>query len=258
MSTEVIAVANQKGGVGKTTTATNLGAALAEMGYKVLLVDLDPQACLSIGLGINPYELSESLHDVFADRVGMQEIIHPTRPGLHVAPATIDLAAAEMELVSALGREYILREALGPVRHNYDYIFLDCGPNLGLLTINALTAADKVLIPLQCEYLALRGMAVLLNTIEKVKAKLNPGLELLGILPTMYSTRTLHAREVLEQIKAMFGDKVYDIVIRTSIRFAEAPVAYQSILEYESTHDGAMAYRALAEVISHGKKKSKR
>jgi chromosome partitioning protein len=235
----VIVVANQKGGVGKTTTAINLGSALNELGKRVLLIDLDPQSALSAGLGVDSYQLDETIYDVLVDsRVTIQSIIRPIRPNLDVAPSNIDLAAAELELISAIGREYIFKEALAPIRKKYDYILVDSPPSLGLLTVNALTAADEVIIPLQCEYLALRGMRSLLETIEKVKAKLNPHLEIRGILGTMFNSRTLH------------------VVIKSSIRFAEAPVVHQSLLEYDPRHEGAMAYRKLAEVIVNGEKKS--
>ena len=253
----VIVVANQKGGVGKTTTAMNLGSALNELGQRVLLVDLDPQSALSAGLGVDSYQLDETIYDVLVDsRVTMQSIIHPIRPNLDVAPSNIDLAAAELELISAIGREYIFKEALAPVRDNYDYVLVDSPPSLGLLTVNALTAADEVIIPLQCEYLALRGMRSLLETIDKVRAKLNPHLEIRGILGTMYNARTLHAQEVMDEIRSIFGDKVFDVVIKSSIRFAEAPVVHQSLLEYDPRHEGAVAYRKLAEVIVNGEKKS--
>jgi chromosome partitioning protein len=253
----VIVIANQKGGVGKTTTAINLGSALNELGQRVLLVDLDPQSALSAGLGVDSYQLAETIYDVLVDsRVTMQSIIRSVRANLDVAPSNIDLAAAEVELISAIGREYIFKEALAPVRGNYDYILVDSPPSLGLLTVNALTAADEVIIPLQCEYLALRGMRSLLETIEKVRAKLNPHLEIRGILGTMFNSRTLHAQEVIDEIRSIFGDKVFDVVIKSSIRFAEAPVVHQSLLEYEPRHEGAMAYRKLAEVIVNGEKTS--
>jgi chromosome partitioning protein len=253
----VIVVANQKGGVGKTTTAMNLGAALNELGQRVLLVDLDPQSALSAGLGVDSYQLEETIYDVLVDsRVTMQSIIRSVRPNLDVAPSNIDLAAAELELISAIGREYIFKEALAPVRGNYDYVLVDSPPSLGLLTVNALTAADEVIIPLQCEYLALRGMRSLLETIDKVRAKLNPHLEIRGILGTMFNARTLHAQEVMDEIRSIFGDKVFDVVIKSSIRFAEAPVVHQSLLEYDPRHEGAMAYRKLAEVIVNGEKTS--
>jgi chromosome partitioning protein len=253
----VIAIANQKGGVGKTTTAIHLGAALAELGRRILLVDLDPQSAMSASLGIEPYRLEETIYNVLVDsHVPIQNVIRHIRPNLDIAPSNIDLAAAEIELISAIGREYIFKEALIPVRDNYDYILVDSPPSLGLLTVNALTAADEIIIPLQCEFLALRGMRFLLETIDKVKAKLNPHLEIRGILGTMYNTRTLHAQEVMDEIRSIFGDKVFDVVIRSSIRFAEAPVVQQSLLEYDPNHEGAMAYRKLAEVIVNDEKTS--
>ncbi len=253
----VIAIANQKGGVGKTTTAINLGFALAERGYRILLVDLDPQSALSGAVGLETYSLSRTVYDVLVDsRTPAQDVIHSVRDGIDVLPSNIDLAAAELELVSALGREYILKDALQPILDRYDYVLIDTPPSLGLLTINALAVADEVIIPLQAEFLALRGMRFLLDTIEKVCAKINPRLKLRGILGTMYNQRTLHAQEVMEEIRSLFGDIVFDVVIRTSIRFAEAPVAHLSILEYEPKHDGAMAYRQLAEEVIHGKKAS--
>lgn len=248
----VIAVANQKGGVGKTTTVVNLGAALAEQEKRTLLVDMDPQGALSAALGIESYQLDNTIYTVLVDSMPMKEVIQQVRPNLDVAPSNIDLAAAELELISAIGREYIFSDALKPVRDLYDYIVLDTPPSLGLLTINALTASNGVLIPLQCEYLAMRGIRFLLQTIEKVKAKLNPGLEVIGILGTMFNARTTHAQEVMNEIRSVFGDKVFNVVIKSSIRFAEAPVVHQPILEYDSKHEGAAAYRKLAEVIIHG------
>jgi chromosome partitioning protein len=255
----IIAVANQKGGVGKTTTAINLGAALAELGRKTLLIDLDPQAALSVGFGINSYELDETIYNALVDpaNTSLQSIAHyEVRPNLDLVPSNIDLAAAEMELIAAIGREYILKEILEPARKRYDYILIDCAPSLSLLTINALTASDSVLVPLQCEYLALRGMRTLIEVIGKVQNKLNPSLKILGILGTMYNTRTIHAQEVMEEVRSVFRDKVFDVVIHSSIKFAEAPVAHQSILEYASTHPGAVAYRTLAEVIVNGEEES--
>ncbi len=254
----VIAVANQKGGVGKTTTVINLGAALARLGQRTLMVDLDPQAALSAAYGLKPYQLSKTIYNalVSPDQHHLTTLIHNVRPNLDLVPANIDLAAAEVELISALGREYILREVLTPVLDDYDFILIDTPPSLGLLTVNSLAAATEVLIPLQCEYLAMRGMGTLLATVKKIQAEINPRLKLLGILGTMYDGRTIHSREVLSEIQKIFGDKVFDVVIGKSIRFAEAPVANQPIIEYDSRHDGAKAYLTLAEVIVHGKKES--
>jgi len=255
----VIAIANQKGGVGKTTTTINLGAALAELGRKTLLIDLDPQSALSEGFGINSYALEETIYNALidSDNTSLESVIHyEIRPNLDVVPSNIDLAAAEVELIAAIGREYILKEILEPVRKRYDYILIDCPPSLSLLTINALTASDSVLIPLQCEYLALRGMRTLIEVIERAQKKLNPGLKILGILGTMYNARTIHAREVMEEIRSVFGDKVFDVVIHSSIKFAEAPVVHKPILEYAGSHPGAVAYRTLAEVIVNGEEKS--
>jgi len=247
---QVIAIANQKGGVGKTTTVINLGAALAEMDKRTLLVDMDPQAALSAASGINPYALEKSIFDVLLDsKVSLQEIIHPLKPNLDLVPASIDLASAEMQLISEIGREYALKSALDPIRAQYDFVLIDSPPSLGLLTINVLAAADTTLIPVQCEYLAMRGLRMLLDTIAKVRRMLNPGVEILGILPTLFDTRTIHSREVLEELHNALDERVFDIVIKKSVRFAEAPVIQQSILEYAPKHDGAQAYRELAEVI---------
>lgn len=248
----IIALANQKGGVGKTTTTINLGVALAERDQRVLWVDLDPQAALSNGIGLEPDSLTRTIYNVLVD--GNQDalaILQPVRPGIDLLPANIDLAAAEIELVAAFSRESLLKDALAPLVPRYDFILIDCGPNLGLLTINALTAAHLVLIPLQCEYLALRAMSTLLKTIVRVRARLNPQLQVAGILGTMYHTGTRHADEVLNQARALFSQRVFDIYVKKSIRFAEASAAGKSILEFAPDHEGAKAYRTLAEVIIH-------
>ncbi len=248
----IIAVANQKGGVGKTTTTINLGAALAEKGFHVLWVDLDPQGALTNGVGVQPDELSRTVYNVLMESgLSAASAILPVRTNIDLLPANIDLAAAEIELVSALSRESLLKDALKSVLPRYDYILIDCGPNLGLLTINALTAADTVLIPLQCEYFALRALSTLIKTITRVRARLNPDLAVAGIFGTMYQSGTRHAEEVLTQARTLFDLRVFDIYTRKSIRFAEASALGKSILEYVPDHEGAQVYRALAEVIIH-------
>ena len=245
----IISVANQKGGVGKTTTVLNLGSALHREGKRVLLVDLDPQAALSASLAVPVAETAGTIYRVLLSQVSAAKAIRPSKSGPDLIAADIDLAAAEVELVAEMGRERILAEALRPVRSRYDFILIDCPPSLGLLTINALVAADEVLIPLQCEYLAMRGLGLLLRTIDRVKGKLNADLDVAGILVTMYNGRTLHAQEVLEEVRKSFGDKVFPVVVRTSVRFKEAPAAGLSILDYAASHDGTKAYQALAEEL---------
>lgn len=247
-----IAICNQKGGVGKTTTTVNLGAALAEQGRRILLVDLDPQAALTAYWGLENDTAPPLIYQLLIDDVASpRQAIRPVRPQIDVIPADIDLAAAEIELFSALGRERILKDVLAQVHDGYDYVLVDCPPNLGLLTVNALVACERVIIPLQCEFFALRGLSMLLDTLHKVKRRLNPQSEIMGILPTMVNSRTRHAQEVLEEVRRMFGPRVFQTIIKSSIRFAESTVAKQPILEYAPAHDGARAYRALAQEVLH-------
>jgi chromosome partitioning protein len=251
----IIAMCNQKGGVGKTTSTINLGAALAEYGRKVLLVDFDPQGAASVGVGVNPHELDHSVYNLLMDRgVQATDIIVPTStPGLEVLPANIDLSAAEVQLVGEVARESVLARGLRPVLDRYDVILIDCQPSLGLLTVNALTASNGVLIPLECEFFALRGVALLVETIEKVRDRLNPGLHIDGILPTMYDPRLVHAREVLARVYEAFGDQLLHTVIGRTVKFPDASVAAEPITAFAPAHSGAMAYRQLArELIARG------
>ncbi len=244
----VLAFANQKGGVGKTTTVINLGAALAEAGERILLVDMDPQGSLGVGLGIEPHAREVTVYNLLMqDGATLDEaMVESEAEGLHLLPANIDLAAAELLLVQEVAREQALQRVIERVRYSYDRILIDCPPSLGLLTINGLTAADGVVVPLECEYFALRGMSLLMQTLERVQSRLNPSLELEGIVATMYDGRTLHAREVLERVRDAFGEAVFETTINKTIRFAEAPVAGESILSYSGRSRGATAYRALA------------
>ncbi|WP_322762966.1 AAA family ATPase [Frankia sp. Cr2] len=247
----VVAMCNQKGGVGKTTSTINLGAALAEYGRRTLLVDFDPQGALSVGLGINPMVLERTVHDLLVGgEAEIGEVIVPTQvDGLDLLPSNIDLSAAEMLLVTEVGREHTLARALASIRSEYDVILIDCQPSLGLLTVNALTAADAVIVPLECEYFALRGVALLLDTIDKVRDRLNPRLELAGILATMYDARTLHAREVLARVVERFPDEVFHTVISRTVRFPETTVAGEPITTYAPTSVGADGYRRLAREL---------
>jgi chromosome partitioning protein len=248
----VIAIANQKGGVGKTTTAISLGAALRELGHRVLLVDMDSQGTLSIALGV--HGIKKTVYDVLRDvELGIEEILITTDTMCELAPSNIHLAGAEVELINEPGREFILKGKLASVDKVYDYILLDCPPSLGVLTLNAFTAAGEVLIPVQAHYLAFRGMQQLLNTISKVKGRLNPGLEVMGILPTFYDRRTRHSREVVEQLREHYGEKVINIPIPATIKFADTTTAGESILTYSSSSPAAAAYRKLASEVLNGK-----
>ena len=251
----VIAMCNQKGGVGKTTTTINLGAALAEYGRRVLLVDFDPQGALSVGLGLPTHEIDLTVYNVLLERGhDVRTIIHPTRTeNLDVIPANIDLSAAEVQLVGEVAREQALSRVLRPVLDDYDIVLIDCQPSLGLLTVNALTAAHGVLIPLECEFFAMRGVALLIETIEKITDRLNPRLQVDGILATMYDGRTLHSREVVASVVEHFGDQVFHTVISRSVKFPDATLAAEPITTYDSAHKGAEAYRQLArELIARG------
>lgn len=250
---KVIAMCNQKGGVGKTTSTINLGASLAEYGRRVLLVDLDPQGALSAGLGVAHNDLDLTVHNLLVERkVSIDDVLMRTRvDGLDLLPSNIDLSAAEIQLVTEVGREQALGRALYPVLDRYDYILIDCQPSLGLLTVNALACAEGVIIPMECEYFSLRGLALLNDTVEKVRDRLNPRLQMSGIVVTMFDARTLHAREVMTRVVEVFGDLVYDTVVNRTVRFPETSVAGEPITTWAPKSGGALAYRALArEVIA--------
>ncbi|GAA2256103.1 MULTISPECIES: ParA family protein [Kitasatospora] len=248
---QIIAMCNQKGGVGKTTSTINLGAALAEYGRRVLLVDFDPQGALSVGLGVNPMELDVTVYNLLMERgLTADEVLLKTAiPGMDLLPSNIDLSAAEVQLVSEVARESALARALKPLLPDYDYVIIDCQPSLGLLTVNALTAAHSVIVPLECEFFALRGVALLTETIEKVCERLNPELRLDGILATMYDSRTVHSREVLARVVEAFGDHVFHTVIGRTVRFPETTVAGEPITTYATNSVGAAAYRQLAREV---------
>jgi chromosome partitioning protein len=250
--TRIIAVANQKGGVAKTTTVASIGAALAELGQKVLVLDLDPQACLTFSLGLDPETIDMSLHDVLLERVAARMVIRPTDDGMDLLPATIDLAGTEAHLLTRTGREHALRLALEDLVTDYSYVLIDCSPSLGVLTINALTIADDVLIPMQCETLSHRGVGQLLDTIRDVQRLTNPKLRVMGVLPTLFDGRTSHAKAVVADIRQRYDLTVLDPPIAKSVRFAEAPASGRSVLSTATKAKGADAYRELARQIVEG------
>ena len=247
----VISMVNQKGGVGKTTSTVSLGAALAGYGRKVLLVDFDPQGALSVALGMNPNEMDLSIYNLLTQsdcHIG-DVIVNPRVPGLDLVPSNIDLSAAEVQLVSEVGREYALQRVLAPIIEDYDIVLIDCQPSLGLLTLNALTASTEVIIPMETEYFALRGVALLKDTIDKVVSRLNPQLRIVGVLPTMYDPRTLHGREVLQSVTGAFGDTVFSTTINRTVKFPDSAVAGEPITTFAPTSSGAQAYRRLAREV---------
>ena len=247
----VVAMCNQKGGVGKTTTTINLGAALAEYGRRVLLVDFDPQGSLSVGLGLNPHEMELSVYNLLMEKdVKVGDVIVSTGvEGMDLLPSNIELSAAEVQLVHEVGREQTLARVLAPALGEYDVVLIDCQPSLGLLTVNALTAADGVIVPLECEYFALRGVALLKSTIDKVQERLNPKLHIDGLLGTMYDGRTLHSREVMERLVQAWGQTVFHTVIKRTVKFSDSTVAGEPITTYATTSPGADSYRQLAREV---------
>jgi chromosome partitioning protein len=248
----VISFANQKGGVAKTTTTLNLAVAFKESGHRVLAVDLDPQGNLTMSQGIDPDKVETSMYDVLVDKVPISEIIQKRE--IDIAVASIDLAGAEIAMSTQIGRERSLEKALAEVKHDYDFVCIDTPPSLGLLTINALTASNKVIVPVQCEYLSMRGLVQLQNTLEMIQENLNPGVEIEGILPTMLDSRTVHAKEAVEILEENFGDLVFKSRIKKAVKFAEAPVRGASVLKYDSKSNAANYYRELAaEVLTNGK-----
>lgn len=248
---KIIAIANQKGGVAKTTTAVNLSSCIAALGHKVLLIDIDPQGNASSGLGVDKDNLGYCIYDVLINDLSIESVINKTEiDGLFVVPATIQLAGAEIELVSAISREQKLKKALKSVKENYDYVFIDCPPSLGLLTINALTAADSIIIPIQCEYYALEGLGQLLNTIELIRKHLNPNLEIEGVLLTMFDARTNLAIQVVEEVKVHFKNKLYRTIIPRNVRLSEAPSHGKPIILYDPKSRGAEVYQELAKEVT--------
>ena len=252
--TKVMAIINQKGGVGKSTTAINLSAALGELGKQVLLVDLDPQGNSSSGLGIEKSQVHNCVYDVLLNDVAIEDVIIPdVGEGLDLVPATINLAGAEVELVSEMARENRLKDAVGSLRGKYDYVFIDCPPSLGLLTVNALVAADKLLIPIQCEFYALEGVTKLLDSMKRVKTRLNPTLDIFGVLLTMYDGRTTLSRQVVEEVRSYFGKRVFTTLIPRTVKLSEAPSFGQPITQYDPSGKGAQSYVNLAkEVVQRG------
>ena len=247
----VVAVCNQKGGVGKTTTTINLGAALAEFGRRVLLVDFDPQGALSVGLGIQPHELDLTIYNLLMERgaSAADVVVKTSVAGMGLLPSNIDLSGAEVQLVHEVGREFVLGGVLEPLIPDYDVILIDCQPSLGLLTVNALACSDGIIVPLECEYFAMRGVALLTETIDKVSRRINPRLAMDGLLATMYDSRTLHSREVLTRVVDRFGEEVFHTVISRTVRFPDATVAGEPITSFDPASTGASSYRELAKEV---------